>query len=122
MKLELIFKLQAPGEAEAELAIMNCKGIVDIVGSDDADALFFGAVTLILSYVKTRKTCKNYYFYSSVALENNPNLDLTWASLIPIALLAGGDYDTGIKHVDIETTLAMAHCGLGDSLIKEYQV
>lgn len=37
----------APGEAEAELAIMNRQGKIDAVLSDDVDALLFGATKLL---------------------------------------------------------------------------
>ncbi|KAL7422214.1 hypothetical protein Q5752_002860 [Cryptotrichosporon argae] len=37
----------APGEAEAELALMNRQGKVDAILSDDADALLFGATCLL---------------------------------------------------------------------------
>jgi hypothetical protein len=39
--------LQAPGEAEAELAQLNKLGIVDAILTDDSDALVFGAKTVI---------------------------------------------------------------------------
>ena len=38
---------QAPGEAEAELALMNRQGKIDVVLSDDVDALLFGATCLL---------------------------------------------------------------------------
>jgi holliday junction resolvase YEN1 len=38
---------QAPGEAEAELALMNSLGIIDAVITDDSDIFLFGAVTVI---------------------------------------------------------------------------
>jgi Holliday junction resolvase YEN1 len=38
---------QAPGEAEAELAVMNRQGKIDAVMSDDVDALLFGATCLL---------------------------------------------------------------------------
>lgn len=38
---------QAPGEAEAELAVMNRQGKIDAVLSDDVDALLFGATCLL---------------------------------------------------------------------------
>jgi holliday junction resolvase YEN1 len=41
----LIF--QAPGEAEAELAYLNCIGVIDAVMSDDVDTFLFGARTVI---------------------------------------------------------------------------
>ncbi len=37
----------APGEAEAELAVMNRQGKIDAVLSDDGDALLFGATCLL---------------------------------------------------------------------------
>ena len=38
---------QAPGEAEAELALMSRQGKIDVVLSDDVDALLFGATCLL---------------------------------------------------------------------------
>jgi 5'-3' exonuclease len=43
--------LQAPAEAEAELARLNRFSIVNAVLSDDADTLLFGAFTVIRKYV-----------------------------------------------------------------------
>ena len=42
---------QVPGEAEAELASMNCHGIVDAVLTDDSDVFAFGARTVLRKYV-----------------------------------------------------------------------
>ena len=42
---------QAPGDAEAELACLNCKGRIDAVISEDSDALVFGAQAVIRVYV-----------------------------------------------------------------------
>ena len=39
--------VQAPGEAEAELASLNAQGLVDAIMTDDCDAFIFGARTLI---------------------------------------------------------------------------
>jgi len=39
--------VQAPGEAEAELASLNALGLVDAIMTDDCDAFIFGARTLI---------------------------------------------------------------------------
>lgn len=39
--------VQALGEAEAELAIMNRAGVVDAVLTDDSDVVIFGALTVI---------------------------------------------------------------------------
>lgn len=40
-------RLQARGEAEAELARLNQEGIIDAVLTDDVDALIFGARTVM---------------------------------------------------------------------------
>lgn len=40
---KVYFFIQAPGEAEAELAHLNKLGIIDAVLTDDSDALIFGA-------------------------------------------------------------------------------
>ena len=39
--------MQAPGEAEAELAYLNRIGVVDAVLSDDVDTFLFGARMVI---------------------------------------------------------------------------
>jgi len=42
-----LISLQAPAEAEAELAYLNSAGIIDAVLSDDVDNFLFGATTVI---------------------------------------------------------------------------
>lgn len=39
--------IQAPGEAEAELAVLNCLGYIDAVLTDDSDIFVFGARVII---------------------------------------------------------------------------
>ena len=39
--------IQAPGEAEAELAQFNSMGLIDAVLTDDVDALVFGATCVL---------------------------------------------------------------------------
>ena len=43
--------VQAPGEAEAELAFLNRNGHIDVVLTDDADTFVFGAVAVMKKYV-----------------------------------------------------------------------
>jgi 5'-3' exonuclease len=42
-----ILTIQAAGEAEAQLALMNGAGIIDAVMMDDSDAFVFGAQTVL---------------------------------------------------------------------------
>jgi Holliday junction resolvase YEN1 len=39
--------LQAPGEAEAELAQLSATGAIDAIITDDSDAFVFGATQVI---------------------------------------------------------------------------
>jgi len=39
--------IQAPGEAEAELAFLNRTGVIDAVLSDDVDTFVFGGTTVV---------------------------------------------------------------------------
>jgi Holliday junction resolvase YEN1 len=40
--------VQAPGEAEAELAELSARGLIDVVMTNDSDALLFGATHVML--------------------------------------------------------------------------
>ena len=42
---------QAPGEAEAELALLNRTNMLDAVMTDDSDTFIFGATCVIKKYV-----------------------------------------------------------------------
>ncbi len=42
--------LQAPGEAEAELAYLNQHGFIDAVVTDDSDTFVFGAKCVLKRY------------------------------------------------------------------------
>jgi 5'-3' exonuclease len=47
LTLALIILTQAPGEAEAELAQLNKLGFIDVVITEDSDALAFGATCVL---------------------------------------------------------------------------
>ena len=47
--------VQAPGEAEAELAYMNSVGQIDAVLSDDVDTFLFGATMVVRKSVPSPK-------------------------------------------------------------------
>jgi len=49
---------QAPGEAEAELAMLNARGTLDLVITDDVDCLLFGATKVS----KSRSSLSYTYF------------------------------------------------------------
>jgi len=80
---------QAPGEAEAELALMNTSGIIDAVITEDSDVLVFGAQAVIrLQNNQLKKD--NVTYYRSNDIEGDMNL--TRSGFLLYALLVGGDY------------------------------
>ncbi|KAI6890763.1 hypothetical protein KC318_g14420 [Hortaea werneckii] len=84
---------QAPGEAEAECAALEQRGVVDAVWADDGDAFMFGCQTLIKQHKVDGQRIKDYVriYRAEIILKK---CDLDRDSLILFAMLAGGDYDT----------------------------
>lgn len=101
--------LQAPAEAEAELASMSQAGLIDAVLSDDGDTLMFGAVAVIRKCVShvlivaldidrpysssSRKEDGDVVaIYRTSAIQENPAVQMTRGGMVLLAVLAGGDY------------------------------
>ncbi|KAF9072881.1 PIN domain-like protein [Rhodocollybia butyracea] len=93
----------AAGDAEAELAVMNQLGIIDAILTRDSD---------VFPSVHNSKLIVDIY-YADV-IENA--LGLTHGGLILYPLLAGNDFDGGVKGFGSVTALAVAQCGYGNSL------
>ncbi|PPQ68024.1 hypothetical protein CVT24_002933 [Panaeolus cyanescens] len=111
---------EAPGEAEAELAMLNQIGAIDAVLSTDSDTLVFGAST-ILKAITTRprsafKKIANDEFevYTREYIEKTCHL--SQGGLLLFALLSGGDYNPGIANCGAIISMAMVKCGFGDEL------
>ncbi|KAH6914099.1 hypothetical protein BKA70DRAFT_1519374 [Coprinopsis sp. MPI-PUGE-AT-0042] len=125
---------EAPGEAEAELAHLNQLGYIDGIMSDDCDSLVFGAQVLLKN--KSTKLSGNYsapalnaagrtdkqhtMVYSAHDLETHPEVGLKRGGLILIALIAGGDYEDGVKGLGPTFAHGLARCGFGEELLAEY--
>jgi len=78
----------APGEAEAECAALQRLGIVDMVITEDVDAIMFGATKVVREITNTNKTRTHIYLYQDV--EEMTGLDKD--ALVLIAMMSGGDY------------------------------
>jgi len=76
----------APGEAEAECALLEREGLVDIVITEDVDSLMFGASKVAREIPDKNRTHVN--LYSDV--ERKTGLDSD--GLVFIAMASGGDY------------------------------
>ena len=85
----------APGEAEAECALLQKRGIVDMVMSQDGDAIMFGSRQTLRDWSKegTRgnKTPTHVNLLDLPRLKERSGLDPE--GMILVALLSGGDYD-----------------------------
>lgn len=126
--------VDAPGEAEAQLACMNEQDLIDAVLSDDSDALIFGAQTLwrnkhsaaglsspkkaqsrLHPFISTKVKEPTVEIYTADRILGDCGLDK--GAMILIAMLAGGDYHDGVTGVGATVAHAMAKCGFGDSLL-----
>ncbi|KAI9059099.1 hypothetical protein FKP32DRAFT_1634581 [Trametes sanguinea] len=126
---------EAKGEAEAQLAWLNQQGIIDAIISDDVDTLIFGA-RMVLKNVSTKLTGNksnpalnangkpsehHANVYTADAIENHPEVRLKRGGMILIALLSGGDYDSGIRGAGLDAGHALASLGYGEELLRAYE-
>ncbi|KAF8214444.1 PIN domain-like protein [Mycena galopus ATCC 62051] len=91
----------APGEAEAELAQLNKLGFSDAVLTEDSDAFVFGAHVLF----------QNSRVYDTNILATEAGLQLDEDGFLLIALMAGGDYNTGIPKFGAKIAHGLARHG-----------
>ncbi|KAJ3491071.1 hypothetical protein NLI96_g1005 [Meripilus lineatus] len=124
----------APGEAEAELAYLNRKDIIDAVMTDDVDALVFGAKTIIKNLSPLLSGNRNNWALNSEGnpskshtmvckaddVANHPLIRLSKGGMILFALLSGGDYDAGVKGFGPQFAHGLAKAGYGDELLRAY--
>ncbi|KAG2338258.1 PIN domain-like protein [Suillus weaverae] len=82
--------LDAAGEAEAQLALMNRAGIIDTVMTDDSDIFVFGAKTVLRNSTLSVDTIK---IYMAGAIQDQIDHHLTGDAFITMAICCGGDYD-----------------------------
>ncbi|KAG8829240.1 hypothetical protein FRC17_006912 [Serendipita sp. 399] len=128
--------LQAPGEAEAELAFLNRIEVIDVILSDDVDNFLFGATLVMRNPSATlsgnrahairnadgRDDGKHVVLFSAEKIREHLEVGLTHGGFILIGLLSGGDYDMrGLSKFGVKTAHALARAGLGDSLIRIFE-
>ncbi|KAI5802850.1 hypothetical protein FPQ18DRAFT_398760 [Pyronema domesticum] len=109
----------APGEAEAECALLNREGIVDAVLSEDVDTLMFGASTVIRKWSGEGKaaTPTHVSVYNSDSIINDAGL--TREGIVLVAMMKGGDYlPEGVPGCGIKTAVEAAKAGAGKSLFE----
>lgn len=111
--------LTAPGEAEAECALLQRKGIVDAVLSEDVDTLMFGCDMHMRNWSREGKgnipTHVNVYHSKNIKKEKS----LDREGMVLVALMSGGDYiPAGIPNCGPKTACEAARAGFGNGLCK----
>ena len=112
--------IHAPGEAEAECAILQQRGIVDAVLSEDVDTLMFGC-TLHLRNWTSEGTRGNKspthvdVYHASDIKAGKSGLDRE--GMVLVALMSGGDYvPAGIPGCGPKVACEAARAGFGSDL------
>jgi len=93
--------IDAPAEGEAQCAHMARRGTVDYAGTEDYDALLFGA-PFTLRQLTSKGDPELMEFEAT--LEQH---DLTWEQLVDAALLCGTDFNEGISGIGPKTAVSL---------------
>lgn len=109
--------LDAPGEAEAECALLQRHGIVDAVLSEDVDTIMFGCTKTLRNWSAESKTATaptHVSLYDTAAVANH---GLDRQGMVLVALMSGGDYlPDGIPGCGVKVACEAANAGFGSSL------
>ena len=109
----------APGEAEAECALLQKEHLVDAVLSEDVDTMMFGCSMTMRSWTaegaRGNKCPTHVNVYKAESTKEEKGLD--GEGMILIALMSGGDYiPAGIAGCGIKTACEAAKAGFGQDL------
>lgn len=109
----------APGEAEAECAILQQQGVVDAVLSEDVDTLMFGCGITLRNWSAqgggAAATPTHVTVYERGAVEAESGL--TSEGMVLVALMSGGDYlPEGVPKCGIKIAAECARAGFGADL------
>lgn len=109
----------APGEAEAECALLQREGIVDGVLSEDVDTLMFGSGLTLRKWTSEGKKVKTTPTHVSVydATKTKESSGLDREGMILVAMMSGGDYiPEGIPGCGPKLACEAARAGFGTQL------
>lgn len=109
----------APGEAEAECALLQREGIVDAVLSEDVDTIMFGSGITMKSWTSENsgKTPTHVNVYKAETTKETSGLDRE--GMILVALMSGGDYiPEGIPGCGPKVACDAARAGFGKDLCR----
>lgn len=110
----------APGEAEAECALLQRHGVVDAVLSEDVDTIMFGCTKTLRNWTSEGKgkTPSHVSVYGADD-EGFRKAGLEREGMVLVALMSGGDYlPEGIPRCGPKVACEAARAGFGKSLCK----
>ncbi|RYP92418.1 hypothetical protein DL770_001435 [Monosporascus sp. CRB-9-2] len=109
----------APGEAEAECALLQQQGLVDAVLSEDVDTIMFGCKRTLRNWSSEgtkAKTPTHVSMYDTEELRQGES-GLDREGMVLVALMSGGDYlPEGIPGAGVKLACEAARAGFGKSL------
>ncbi|KAF9471371.1 PIN domain-like protein, partial [Pholiota conissans] len=110
------FHHTAPGEAEAELAELDMRNLIDAVLSEDNDVLVFGAQHVIR--MKNHKDVGDQItIFTAENIAKHPLVNLNRSGLFLVAILCSSDYDqTSLRGCSGVTVRRLAQTDLAPSL------
>ncbi|KKY37285.1 putative flap structure-specific endonuclease [Diaporthe ampelina] len=112
----------APGEAEAECALLQQQGVVDAVLSEDVDTIMFGCTLTLRNWssegTRTAKTPTHVSVYDVRQLgQGETGLDRE--GMVLVALMSGGDYiPEGVPGCGVKVACEAAKAGFGKRLCR----
>ena len=114
--------INAPGEAEAECALLQREGIVDAALSEDVDTLMFGCAVHLRNWssegVKGKKAPTHVEVYRAEEIKKGKS-GLDREGMVLVALMSGGDYiPAGIPGCGPKVACEAARAGFGHDLFK----
>ncbi|KAG5923968.1 hypothetical protein E4U53_003488 [Claviceps sorghi] len=111
----------APGEAEAECALLQRHGIVDAVLSEDVDTIMFGCTKTLRNWSAESKAASTPTHVSlyDVYDMNLGDMGLDREGMVLVALMSGGDYlPGGIPGCGVKVACEAAKAGFGKSICR----
>ena len=91
--------VEAPAEGEAQAAHMARQGAIDYAGTEDYDALLFGA-PVTLRQLTSKGDPERMDFQATLDRH-----DLTWEQLVDVGILCGTDFNEGVTGVGPKTAV-----------------
>ncbi|KAF5313491.1 hypothetical protein D9611_008632 [Ephemerocybe angulata] len=107
---------EAPGEAEAELALLNRWEMIDALWTSDGDSMVFGGQAILRSIPSREKDTgrlDEFRLYTAESVLDKVSLD--HGQLVLYALVAGGDYGGGLRGGGTASACEIARSSIGRS-------